>query len=874
MAELSPMMKQYFDLKEKNKGSILFFRLGDFYEMFYDDARLAAKELELTLTGRDCGQNERAPMCGVPYHSCESYISRLVEKGYKVAICEQTSDPSLKGLVQRDVVRVITPGTVIENTMLDESKNNFICSVFSKDDNIALCACDVSTGELSITSIFGNNLLLKFKNELTKYSPKEILFSGDKSKIEDISDFIINKLNCTVESIDDTLSYKVCKEIILSQFNKENLSDIGLEENDEILVALANLVNYLKNTQKVGLERINSINKYSENEFMRLDSNTCRNLELLETMRNKEKRGSLLWVLDATRTPMGKRLIRNYIERPLLNVSKIIERHNAVSELFSNVKLLDEIKEELSGIYDLERLLTRVIYGSANARDLRVICYTISKLPALKEKLSLVNSKILKEINDNIDLLEDVKNLIDSSIIEEDIPLSLKDGGIIKDGYNKEVDELREILNGGKDVIAKIEATEKSKTGITKLKIGYNKVFGYYIEVSNSFKNKVPQHYIRKQTLSNCERYITSELKALEGRILGAKDRVNDLEYNLFVNIRKEVSKSLNRIQNTAKNIAKLDVLYSFARVAYKNNYVRPEVNTLGKIVIKEGRHPVVELLSKDSLFVSNDVFLDKESNRVNIITGPNMAGKSTYMRQVALITLMAQIGSFVPAKSAEIGIVDSIFTRVGASDDLASGQSTFMVEMSEVANILKTATSDSLIVLDEIGRGTSTFDGMSIARAVLEYVADKKNLGAKTLFATHYHELTVLEDLVEGVKNYNIVAKKRNDDIIFLRKIVRGGADDSYGIEVAKLAGVPDIVVKKAKNILKELESYKNNTNEGFLVKSKKDNKIEESNQISFESQKDKEILDKIRKLDVTTITPIEAMSFLYDISKMMNED
>lgn len=866
MADLSPMMRQYFEIKEKNKGSILFFRLGDFYEMFYDDAKIAAKELELTLTGRDCGQAERAPMCGVPYHSCEAYIARLVEKGYKVAICEQTSDPSSKGLVQREVVRVVTPGTVIENTMLDESKNNFICSIFAGNSDVGFCACDVSTGELCLTSIFGSGISLKLKNELTKFLPKEILFSGDKSKIEDMSDFIVNKLNCTVEFLDNDLKNKKNEDIILFLFNKKNLSELDLDDNNEIVVALANLVNYLKDTQKVGLERINSINKYSENEFMRLDLNTCRNLELLETMRNKEKKGSLLWVLDATKTPMGKRLIRNYIERPLLSPFKIIKRQNAVSELLNDIRLLDEIKDELSGIYDLERLLTRVIYGSANARDLRVICYTISKLPSLKDKLKDVKSELLIEINENIDLLDDVKNLIDSSIKEDDVPISLKDGGIIKDGFNKEVDELREILKGGKDVIAKIEALEKEKTGISKLKIGYNKVFGYYLEVSNSFKDKVPQHYIRKQTLSNCERYITSELKELEGKILGAKDRVNDLEYDLFVNIRKEVSKSLDRIQNTAKNIAKLDVLYSFARVAYKNNYTPPLVNNSGKIVIKEGRHPVVELLSKDSLFVSNDVTLDNNDNRVNIITGPNMAGKSTYMRQVALITLMAQIGSFVPAKTAEIGIVDSIFTRVGASDDLASGQSTFMVEMNEVASILSNATTDSLIILDEIGRGTSTFDGMSIARAVLEYVADKKKLGAKTLFATHYHELTVLEDLIDGVKNYNIVAKKRDDDVIFLRRIVRGGADDSYGIEVAKLAGVPDFVVKRAKKILAELESSKSQNN----VLKKENN--EDLTQMSFEVTRDNKILDKIKKLDITTITPIEAMNFLYDISKIIN--
>lgn len=869
MADLSPMMRQYFEVKEENKDCILFFRLGDFYEMFYDDAKIASKELELTLTGRDCGQEKRAPMCGVPYHSCEGYIARLVEKGYKVAICEQTSEASSKGLVKRDVVRVVTPGTVIENTMLDESKNNFICSIFVKDLNIGFCACDVSTGELCITNIFGNNIEAKLKNELNKFCPKELLFCGDKSKIKGIFDFLNNSLNCTVEDLDNELNNPLNEKTILDQFHKDNLKDIELDDSEEIVVCLANLINYLKKTQKVGLERINFFNKYSENEFMSLDLNTCRNLELLETMRNREKKGSLLWVLDATKTPMGKRLIRNYIERPLLNLSKIIKRQNAVSELMGNIMLLDSIKDDLSQIYDLERLLTKVIYGSANARDLRSICYTISKIPSLKEKLNVVESTLLKEINSNIDFLEDVKELIDSSIVEEDIPISLKDGGIIKDGFNKEVDELREILNGGKDVIAKIEAREKEKTGITKLRVGYNKVFGYYLEVSNSFKNKVPKDYIRKQTLSNCERYITSELKELEGKILGAKDRVNDLEYNLFVEIRKKVSESLKRIQVTAKSIARLDVLYSFARVAYNNNYFKPEVNNFGKIIIKDGRHPVVELLAKDSLFVSNDVYLDKDSNRLNIITGPNMAGKSTYMRQVALITLMAQIGSFVPAKFAEIGIVDSIFTRVGASDDLASGKSTFMVEMNEVAGILKSATNNSLIILDEIGRGTSTFDGMSIARAVVEYVANKKSLGAKTLFATHYHELTVLENLIDGVKNYNIAAKKRKDDIIFLRRIVKGGADESYGIEVAKLAGVPDCVIKRAKEILSDLESPKEKNN--YYMKNIIKN-TEDKDQISFESTIYNKILDKIKNLDITTVTPIEAMNFLYDISKMVN--
>lgn len=863
MAELSPMMKQYLNIKENCKDSILFFRLGDFYEMFYDDAKLAAKELELTLTGRDCGQEERAPMCGVPYHSCEAYIARLVEKGYKVAICEQTSEPSNKGLVKRDITRVITPGTVIENTMLDEDKNNYICSIFKFDDELGFCVCDISTGEISATNIFGEDKNNKLISELTKFRPKEILITGKKEDFKEISDFAKEKLNSFVEFLkEDLKSKKDYETLLIEQFKCEDIEQLGIE-SDSLVYSIAILLEYLRETQKSAIENINSIDIYSEDEFMNLDLSTCRNLELVETMRNREKVGSLLWVLDSTKTAMGKRLLRTYVERPLLNLNEIIKRQDAVEELVNNIKLMDEIGLELSGVYDLERLITKVVYSSANARDLRAICAAAEKLPILKDKLKNVHSQLLIEIENKIDSLEDIKELIDKAIVEADIPISIKEGGIIKKGYNKEIDDLRDSLVNGKDIIAKIEAREKAATGITKLKVGYNKVFGYYIEVSNSFKNKVPDHYIRKQTLSNCERYIIADLKELEGKILGAKERSMQLEYEVFLKIRSQVASNLKRVQITASNIAKLDVMYSFAKVAYKNNYIKPEMTNTGEIIIKEGRHPVVEKLSKDSLFVPNDVILDRKANRVAVITGPNMAGKSTYMRQVALISIMAQMGSFVPAKEAKLGIVDSVFTRVGASDDLSSGQSTFMVEMVEVANIIKNATKNSLIILDEIGRGTSTFDGMSIAKAVLEYVQNTENLGCKTLFATHYHELIELEDRLDGVKNYNIAAKKRGDELIFLRRIVRGGADDSYGIEVAKLAGVPDCIIKRSHEILKELESgtqvvYRNLPEQMTL-----ENKVEVN-------PKTENILNKLKKIDPTTLTPIESMNVLF---KIVNE-
>ena len=866
MAEMSPMMRQYLEIKEKNKDAIVFFRLGDFYEMFFDDAKLASRELELTLTKRDCGNKEKAPMCGVPYHSCESYIARLVEKGYKIAICEQISEPSSRGLVRRDVTRVITPGTIIESELLDESRNNFICSLYSKNNHTGLCFCDVSTGELHVTQIVGIETMRKLRDELVRFSPREILFVGDTDKLRELQIFIKERLSCFVEVLHDMDEINECKDTIKKQFEKMSVDELGLSGKEELIVALASLIKYLQRTQKIGLERINTIDIYSENQFMKIDMNTRRNLELTETMRNKSKQGSLLWVLDKTKTAMGKRLMRTYIEQPLTNIYDIEKRLDAVNEFYSNIMFVDSINDELNQIHDIERLMTRIVYGSANARELRALCAAFERFPTLKLKLKDVKSLMLQDIESSIDEMSDIKKVIDEAI-SEDPPFSVKEGGIIKPGYNREVDLLRGDLMSGKDIISEIETREKKRTGINKLKVGYNRVFGYFIEVSNSFKDKVPSDYIRKQTLANCERYITGELKELEGRILGAKERSMQLEYDIFVSIRKVVAQALKRVQTTARAISELDVLQSLASVAYKNGYVRPKINMTGKIEIKESRHPVVEKLMKDSLFVPNDVLLDKDENKMVIITGPNMAGKSTYMRQVALITLMAQMGSFVPAKFADIGVVDSIFTRVGASDDLASGQSTFMVEMMEVAQIIKCATKDSLVILDEIGRGTSTFDGMSIARAVVEYVADDKKLGAKTLFATHYHELTEMEELLAGVKNYNIAVKKRGDDIIFLRRIIRGGADDSYGIEVAKLAGVPDSIISRAKEILRAIESgtVSNAPVKNFEKGSNATQKQEDLNTTSSIK-----IMKKLKDIDITALTPIESMNMLFELATL----
>lgn len=867
MAELSPMMKQYLEIKKENEDCILFFRLGDFYEMFFEDAKTASRELELTLTGRDCGQAEKAPMCGVPFHSSETYIARLVAKGYKVAICEQIEDAaSAKGLVKRDIIRVITPGTVTESSMLEDGVNNFICCIYSSGDCAGICYCDISTGEFSGTFLKGEIPSL-IKNELGKINPREILIGGDIIKYKELSVFIKDKLSAGVElTEDEKFDYGECCTIISEIFGKDTLRQLEDKKFGFTVLSAGVLLWYLKDTQKQGMERLKKFNIYSDTQYMSIDFNTRRNLELTETMRNKEKKGSLLWVLDKTKTSMGKRLIRSWIEKPLLSCGAIVKRQNAIEELVNNTVLRLEITESLQGILDMERLMTRIVYGTSNARELRSLANALAKLPMVKRTIENTSSSLMREIYGNTDTLEDIYLKINSAIVDEP-PFSIREGGMIKKGYSSELDSIMDDMNHSSDILTEIETEEKKKTGIPKLKIGYNRVFGYYIEVSNSYKNQVPAEYIRKQTLANCERYITQGLKAVEGRILGAKEKSVALEYKLYEEVRCFTADNLTRVQKTAESIARLDVLCSLANVSSDNRYCKPDINLKGIIEIKDSRHPVVEQLVKDVPFVPNDVFLDKDSNRTAIITGPNMAGKSTYMRQTALIVLMAQMGCFVPAASANIGIADKIFTRVGASDDLSAGQSTFMVEMSEVANIIRNATPDSLLILDEIGRGTSTFDGMSIARAVLEFVSDRKKLGAKTLFATHYHELAVMEELLDGVKNYNIAVRKKGDDIKFLRKIVPGGADKSYGIEVAKLAGIPDWVIKRAKEIQKE---YENGTAENVNVskiKTRKKQTIESSDtQMSFlGSMVENEIISELKATDVNMLTPMEAMNVLY---------
>lgn len=862
---LSPMMQQYFEIKKNYEDTILLFRLGDFYEMFFDDAKIASKELELVLTGRDCGQEERAPMCGVPFHSADGYIAKLVSRGYKVAICEQMEDPALvtKGIVKRDVIRVITAGTVIESSMLDESKNNYLASICAAEGKVGLCFIDISTGEVNLTE-FEENTEQRVINEMGRYNPTEIIMNKQVASFKSFGDFISKKLEASVELLNDEFEYENAEKLCKEHFATNDLATLSLNQRMSAVSALGAALSYLKSTQKRELDNIKNINFYTDAKYMKLGISAVRNLELIETMRDREKRGSLLWVLDKTKTAMGKRMLRSFVERPLYDCAEISKRLNAVEELYNNTELRETETKLLVGVYDIERLMTRVVYNTANAKELLSLKSTLENLPEIKSNLSNVNSRLLKYIFDELDVLNDVCSLINVSI-DEDAPFSVREGGMIKNGFNKELDELREIVSGGKNILAKLEAEEQEKTGIKKLRIGYNKVFGYYFEVLNSYKELVPDTYIRKQTLSNCERFITQELKDLETKVLGAQERIVSLEYEIFNSIRKKIAGEYLRTQRTAHATALLDVLCSLATVSVQNNYTRPDINDKGVIKIYEGRHPVIEALQKDTLFVPNDTVLDCEDNRMAIITGPNMAGKSTYMRQIAIIVLMAQMGCFVPARSADIGIVDSIFTRVGASDDLASGQSTFMVEMNEVAEILKYSTKNSLIILDEIGRGTSTFDGMSIARAVVEYIADKKKIGAKTLFATHYHELSELEKTVDGVKNYNIAVKKRGDDITFLRRIVRGGADGSYGIEVAKLAGVPDNVIKRAKTILKALES-------NDLMKPKSVDEILETEepeiQMSFESNSREYIMDRLRTVDINTLTPIEAMGLLYELA------
>ena len=860
MAEMSPMIKQYLDIKSQNDDSILFFRVGDFYEMFFDDAKTASDELDLVLTGKDCGQEERAPMCGVPYHSCEAYIARLVEKGHKVAICEQVEDPATaKSLVKRDVIRVITPGTVIEDAMLEEGRNNYLAAVAVKETGIGLCFTDASTGECHVTEVPSDNIESGVCDELMRFSPKEVLVSEALKTVSlPLWDFLAKNLGATVTvRTERSFDTKYTEPIYSGNFGVSELEGLGIERGGAKASAFGAVIEYLYETGKSTDISVNKIDVYSDKQFMRLDMTAIRNLEITETMRSKSKKGSLLWVLDKTRTAMGKRLMRSWMEKPLLNITQINLRQNAVEELCGDTVLRGELSEGLSGVRDVERIITKTVYGTASPKDLLAISATAHRFPIIKGLLANSKCKLLKEIYNDIDTLEDISALIDSAI-SENAPLTVRDGNIIKDGYNEEVDRLRNDMKHGTGFIDEIEARERERTGIKNLRVRYNKVFGYYIEVTNSFLDKVPEDYIRKQTLTNCERFITEELKGIEKRVLTAKDRIVQIEYELFDGVRKKAAAELKRFQQTASAIAKIDVLRSLAEVSVNNRYVRPLVNDTGTVRIIAGRHPVVEQVISTP-FVANDTLLDMQEDRCAVITGPNMAGKSTYMRQVAIIVLMAQTGCFVPAQSAEIGIVDAIFTRVGASDDLAAGKSTFMVEMSEVADILKNATKKSLLILDEIGRGTSTFDGMSIARAVLEYVNDKKKLGAKALFATHYHELTEMENELSGIKNYNIAVKKRGDDITFLRKIIRGGADDSYGIEVAKLSGIPNEVIQRAKQILKKTES------EGIVTYK---TAAPAEMQLPIEMQQAEEIMDELKTLDVNTLTPIEAMQILFDFA------
>ncbi len=863
MAELSPMMRQYMEIKSQNPDSLLFFRLGDFYEMFFDDAKTASEELDLVLTGRDCGLDERAPMCGVPYHSCESYIARLVQKGYRVAICEQTEDPkAAKGIVKREVVRIITPGTAVEESILDEARYNFLSAIVISKEGFAVSFADVSTGKALVTEIIGEDAEQRLIDELNRFAPTEIVVNRDIELHPELFAFLSEQGVMITLKEKNFFAIEPNEELIKRHFNVISPENLGVCSMSPAVAALGSAISYFYEICPNRNISIVEAEYYSTSEYMRLDHTAVRNLELCETMRTKSKKGSLLWVLDHTKTAMGKRMLRSWIEQPLLNFQEINERQNAVEELYDDTVMRGELFEYLSGIRDLERLLARVVYGTATARDLRTICDTCRHLPNVKSVLSSARTKLLVRLFENLDPMEDIYQMIDTAIQEEP-PAIVREGGMFKEGYNAELDELIHIINNGANIILEIEAREKERTGIKTLKVRYNKVFGYYIEVSNSFKEMVPEDYIRKQTLTNGERFITEELKNLESKIIGAKDRRQQLEFEMFEAMRKAIAAELRRFQITSECVAKVDSLCSLAQAAVKNDYVRPTINTEGIIKIHGGRHPVVERVIKTP-FVSNDTYLDRKDDRCAVITGPNMAGKSTYMRQVALITLMAQTGSFVPATSADISIVDAIFTRVGASDDLASGQSTFMVEMNEVASIIKHATKNSLLILDEIGRGTSTFDGMSIARAVLEYVADKRRLGAKTLFATHYHELTEMENELGGIKNYNIAVKKRGDDIIFLRRIVRGGADDSYGIEVAKLAGIPSVVTDRAKQILKKTIS------EGITVTK---TVREQDLQLGMEFGISNEIMDELKTIDVNTLTPIECMSILSDLSKKAKE-
>ena len=867
MAEFSPMMQRYLETKEEYKDCILFYRLGDFYEMFFEDAITASRELELTLTGKDCGQEERAPMCGIPHHAAEIYVSRLINKGYKVAICEQLEDPkTTKGIVKRGVIRVVTPGTLVESNMLEERKNNYIMSIYKTGIYFGISICDISTGEFYSAEIKDNNNFPILLDEIARYTPSELVINSMMANCLDEMNKIKERFeNVYITKFNDKFFSEELNNINL-RFNVVDNNERKIENLAEKKLALSSinaLVQYIEDTQKTSLDHINKITIYNLSKYMALDINARRNLEITEKMRDKSKKGTLLWVLDKTSTSMGGRLLRRWLNDPLVDVDEINRRLNAVKELKDDIILRGEVIANLKKVYDIERLAGKMAYGNANARDMVTLKNSLFKLPEVKQILKNCKSDLLKGLYEKLDELQDIYQLIEKSIVE-DPPMTIKDGGIIKLGYDEEIDKLKTAQTEGKTWLVQLEAEEKEKTGIKNLKIGFNKVFGYFIEVTKSYLDQVPDRFIRKQTLTNAERYITEDLKNLENQILGAEEKVVNLEYNAFVEIREEISKNVTRLQTTSEVISSLDVLTSFAQVAEDFNYCMPVVDSSGTIDIKNGRHPVIEKILGEGVFVENDTFLDKGDNRLSIITGPNMAGKSTYMRQVALITLMAQCGSFVPAESANIGVVDKIFTRVGASDDLSMGQSTFMVEMMEVATILKEATPNSLVILDEIGRGTSTYDGLSIAWAVAEYIADKQKCGAKTLFATHYHELTELENKIEGIKNYSIAVKEKGEDIIFLRKIVRGGTDESYGIHVARLAGVPKVVTQKANEILRSLEK-KN------ILTGKKQDKKQVEGQFDMYNYKLAEIAHEIDKVNLNELTPIDALNTLVRIKEKM---
>ena len=877
ISKLSPMMAEYVKTKQQYKDCILFYRLGDFYEMFFEDALTVTKELEITLTGKDCGLEERAPMCGVPFHAAETYINRLIEKGYKVAICEQVEDPKkAKGLVKREVIRVVTPGTTLDAASLDESKNNYLMSIVSMEDHFGCAIADISTGDCFLTEVDKPQKLL---DEINKFVPAEIICNDAFFMSGVDTDDLKNRLGICVFPLDAWyFDDSLCKRTLKEHFHVNTLEGLGIQDYDSGVIASGALFLYLQETQKSALSHMAGIRPYAAEKYMLIDSSSRRNLELVETLREKNKRGSLLWVLDKTKTAMGARTLRSYVEQPLIDAQEINRRLEALEELNKSPMLRDEIREYLNPIYDLERLISRISYQSANPRDLVAFASSLEMLPHIRQILKDFKTPLLTELYEDMDPLEDIAALIKSAIVEEP-PLAQKDGGIIREGYHEDVDKFRRSRTDGKKWLTELEAREKERTGIKNLKIKYNRVFGYSLEVTNSFKELVPENYIRKQTLTNAERYITQELKDLEDLILGAEDKLYALEYELFCEVRDKVGAEVVRIQKTAKAVAALDVFASLALVAQRNNYVRPKINESGVLDIKNGRHPVVEQMIEHDMFIANDTYLDNQKKRVSIITGPNMAGKSTYMRQTALIVLMAQIGSFVPADKANIGIVDRIFTRVGASDDLASGQSTFMVEMTEVANILRNATAKSLLILDEIGRGTSTFDGLAIAWAVIEHISDTKLCGAKTLFATHYHELTELEGKISGVNNYCIAVKEKGDDIVFLRKIVKGGADKSYGIQVAKLAGVPDSVICRAKELVEELSDADITAAVKDLTSSSKKkqkivyDQVDMAQMSLFDTVQDNDIVEEIRNLDMSHLTPMEAMNILYNLqNKIQN--